>query len=60
MIVLHELLGNAELGVHVAAVALVKEAPLVAVNHRPDEHRAFEPYVESLHRASSLVLESAQ
>ena len=43
VVVLHELLGNAEVGVHVAPVALVEEAPLVAMDHGLHQHWPLEP-----------------
>ncbi len=56
VVVLHELLGNAEVGVHVAPIALVEEAPLVSVDHGLDQHGSLYPCVQSLHVASCLIV----
>ena len=49
VVVLHELVGNAELRVTAAAVALVEETALVAVDYRLHQDRAVEPALNPLH-----------
>ncbi len=45
MVVLHHLLGDAELGEDVAAVGLAEEAALVAEHLRGDQDRPVQPVV---------------
>src|SRR5919109_1384611 len=52
VVVLHELLGDAHRRVSIATVALVKESPLIPVDHGPHQHGPLEPCFESLHLAS--------
>src|SRR4029077_697197 len=49
VVVLHELLGDAELRVDLAAVALVEEAAVITGDPRADENRALEACFKPLH-----------
>ena len=48
MVVLHHLLGNAEVGEHLTPIGLAEEPPLVAKDPWLDQNRPVEPSLETL------------
>jgi len=55
VVVLHEVVGDAEIGKHVAAVGLLKPPPVVSMDDRFEDDDAGKTGVEALQRGAPVV-----